>query len=84
MHPTLQVRTDLLLGPHGLLKAVLRAYTSRHSRDAFAFHATGISANALLRRFNQDADSETQESHNSEHLFMQPTAKPKPAPEAPS
>ena len=42
MHPTLQVRTDLLLGPHGLLEAALRAYTSRHSRDAFAFHATAF------------------------------------------
>ena len=42
MRPTLQVRTDLLLGPHGLLEAALRAYTSRHSRDALAFHTTAF------------------------------------------
>ena len=30
MHPTLQVRTDRLLGPHpGLLEAALRAYTQQ-------------------------------------------------------
>ena len=35
----------------------------------------------MKRPLDQDANSETQESHNSEHLFMQPTAKPKPAPQ---
>ena len=38
------------------------------------------SAWSVKRPLDQDADSETQESHNSEHPFMQPTAKPKPAP----
>ena len=38
------------------------------------------SAWSVKRPLEQDADSETQESHNSEHPFMMPTAKPKLAP----
>ena len=38
------------------------------------------SAWSVKRPLEQDADSEAQESHNSEHPFVKPTAKPKPVP----